>query len=113
MNVDDAAQPDEEVGEGEASTPDLGPKTLLRARGLTKSYPTAKGPLTVLDGVDLAVRRGEFVALHRRRESPERREEDGTAEVVLDAKEGHGVRAYDRCYGIDKAGYWERCDVCV
>ncbi|MEL7170584.1 MAG: ABC transporter ATP-binding protein [Bacteroidota bacterium] len=68
MNGDDAAQPGDNADaegtdvEGPA-TYDPRPATLLTARGLTKSYPTAKGPLTVLGGVDLDVRRGEFVAI--------------------------------------------------
>ncbi|MEM9998494.1 MAG: ABC transporter ATP-binding protein [Bacteroidota bacterium] len=66
--MDDAAQPGDSAKvkgadvEGPA-TYDPRPATLLRARGLTKSYPTAKGPLTVLNGVDIDIRRGEFVAI--------------------------------------------------
>ncbi|MGF1553968.1 MAG: ABC transporter ATP-binding protein [Paracoccaceae bacterium] len=35
----------------------------LQFSGLTKTYPTPKGPLTVVDGVDLTMRKGEFVTL--------------------------------------------------
>ncbi|MEM8599298.1 MAG: ABC transporter ATP-binding protein [Bacteroidota bacterium] len=63
MSAENAPSSDAEANEEGPSTHDPRPATLLRARGLTKSYPTAKGPLTVLDGVDLDVRRGEFVAI--------------------------------------------------
>lgn len=36
---------------------------LLRARGLRKSYPTARGPLDVLAGLDVDIAAGEFVAI--------------------------------------------------
>jgi putative ABC transport system ATP-binding protein len=36
---------------------------LLRARGLRKSYPTARGPLDVLAGLDVDIAAGEFVAV--------------------------------------------------
>ncbi|MFN3596777.1 MAG: ABC transporter ATP-binding protein [Rubricoccaceae bacterium] len=36
---------------------------MLEARGLGKHYPTAAGPLTVLSGLDVAVRAGEMVAV--------------------------------------------------
>jgi nitrate/nitrite transport system ATP-binding protein len=35
----------------------------LVIEGLTKVYPTAEGPYTVLDGVELTVKQGEFVCL--------------------------------------------------
>jgi ABC-type nitrate/sulfonate/bicarbonate transport system ATPase subunit len=35
----------------------------ISARGIYKSFPTAKGPLPVIDGIDLDVAEGEFVAL--------------------------------------------------
>jgi lipoprotein-releasing system ATP-binding protein len=37
--------------------------SLLEARGLTKSFPTAAGPLTVLAGVDLELDRGDALAI--------------------------------------------------
>ncbi|HYE97100.1 MAG TPA: ABC transporter ATP-binding protein [Rubricoccaceae bacterium] len=42
---------------------DAGGPPLLEARGLAKQYPTATGHLTVLSGVDFAVRPGELVAV--------------------------------------------------
>ncbi|MBK6879338.1 MAG: ABC transporter ATP-binding protein [Elusimicrobia bacterium] len=36
---------------------------LLRARGLRKTYPTARGPLDVLAGLDIDIASGEFVAI--------------------------------------------------
>ena len=38
-------------------------ENFLVVEGVTKIYPTAQGPLTVLDGIDLKVREGEFVCL--------------------------------------------------
>ncbi|MEM6972711.1 MAG: nitrate ABC transporter ATP-binding protein [Pseudomonadota bacterium] len=35
----------------------------LRYSQLTKIYPTPKGPLTVVDGVDLTLKKGEFISL--------------------------------------------------
>ncbi|MEE4297999.1 MAG: ATP-binding cassette domain-containing protein [Pseudomonadales bacterium] len=36
---------------------------ILVARGVEKTVPTAAGPLTILSGIDLAIKRGETVAL--------------------------------------------------
>ena len=36
---------------------------LLQVRGLTKDYATTDPPTQVLAGIDLTVRRGEFVAV--------------------------------------------------
>ncbi|MGH9213296.1 MAG: ABC transporter ATP-binding protein [Acidimicrobiales bacterium] len=44
-----------------ASAP--GSSTAIQLEGVVKSYPTASGPLPVLDGVDLVVGRGEVAAL--------------------------------------------------
>jgi nitrate/nitrite transport system ATP-binding protein len=41
----------------------LGDERYLRFSGLKKIYPTPKGPLTVVDGFDLTVAKGEFVSL--------------------------------------------------
>ena len=35
----------------------------LSFKGVTKVYPTPKGPLTVVDGFDLAMRKGEFISI--------------------------------------------------
>ncbi|MGM0412774.1 MAG: ABC transporter ATP-binding protein, partial [Pseudomonadota bacterium] len=40
-----------------------GPTAVLRARGLCHSYTEARTPLTILDGVDLAIAPGERVAI--------------------------------------------------
>ena len=44
------------------SEPDAAP-VVLEARGLGKSYPHLSGPVPVLTGVDLEVRRGQIVAI--------------------------------------------------
>jgi len=41
----------------------LGDDRYLQFSGLRKTYPTPKGPLTVVDGFDLTMRKGEFVTL--------------------------------------------------
>ncbi len=38
-------------------------RRFLEFSGLTKVYPTADGPLTVVDGIDLHLNKGEFVSL--------------------------------------------------
>ena len=38
-------------------------ETILSVRGICKSYPMGREQLSVLRGVDLAVRRGEFLAI--------------------------------------------------
>lgn len=45
------------------SAPLADERRYLRFSGLTKVYPTAKGPLTVVDGFDLTVAKGAFVTL--------------------------------------------------
>ena len=38
-------------------------KNLIELRNITKSFPTGDGVLPVLKGIDLSVRRGEFVTI--------------------------------------------------
>jgi len=45
------------------STPLAQPKGFLEFQGVTKTYPTPKGPLTVVDGFDLSMKKGEFVSI--------------------------------------------------
>ncbi|MCP9850344.1 nitrate ABC transporter ATP-binding protein [Cyanobium sp. Morenito 9A2] len=50
----------------QSPVPDLGaPPTeaFLRFENVSKVYPTAKGPYTVLDGIDMAVNQGEFMCV--------------------------------------------------
>lgn len=38
-------------------------ETFLKIEGVTKVYPTPKGPYTVLDGVNLSIGQGEFICV--------------------------------------------------
>ena len=44
-------------------TPDERLEKYLDFQGVTKIYPTPKGPLTVVDGFDLTMKKGEFVSI--------------------------------------------------
>ena len=39
------------------------PEPLIQIRDLVKTYETPAGPLGVLEGIDLEVERGDFIAL--------------------------------------------------
>jgi len=43
--------------------PDVADPSYLELAGVTKVFPTPEGPLTVVDGIDLRLRQGEFVSL--------------------------------------------------
>ncbi|HAN46189.1 MAG TPA: bacitracin ABC transporter ATP-binding protein, partial [Cyanobacteria bacterium UBA8156] len=45
------------------SVPVAPPVDFLTLTGLTKVYPTPRGPFTVLDGIDLTVAEGEFISI--------------------------------------------------
>jgi putative ABC transport system ATP-binding protein len=46
-----------------APTPDSAPGALVALRGVGKTYASSAGPFTALRGIDLAIGRGEFVAV--------------------------------------------------
>ncbi|MFL5716408.1 MAG: ABC transporter ATP-binding protein [Chloroflexota bacterium] len=48
---------------GRAAAPAGGPAAVVELRGVTKSFATGEGTITALDGIDLAIRPGEFVSL--------------------------------------------------
>ncbi|MEM0962804.1 MAG: ABC transporter ATP-binding protein [Bacteroidota bacterium] len=58
--TEDASSPSSPVPNSPSPT---SPQPILQARGIGKTYPTASGGLTVLDGLDLDVFAGELVAV--------------------------------------------------
>jgi NitT/TauT family transport system ATP-binding protein len=48
---------------GGPAAPAGGPAPVVELRGVTKSFATGDGTITALDGIDLAIRPGEFVSL--------------------------------------------------